>query len=197
MSKRIWDPCFTGEKGSVTRLENALRIDIKNPPLAVNSYAFTAKGEFESDEYIVLEYRAFGLIRAHELRQPFLTGLSGEEEAGLCILNDLQIDGKRHRLIAKAEKGRGFDGLRLSPEFPFFTLGDGFINHTGNWFYGDGIEQFGEGQAVVSEYPAELRLAHQPLADVKVKEAAYGDAHDADDADTQVCDAELLDGYGT
>jgi len=29
-----------------------------------------------------------------------------------------------------------FDGLRLSPEFPFFTLGDGFINHTGNWFYG-------------------------------------------------------------
>ena len=30
------------------------------------------------------------------------------------------------------------DGLRLSPEFPWVTLGESFVNHTGNWFYGVG-----------------------------------------------------------
>lgn len=51
-------------------------------------------------------------------------------------LEDIHYNRLSLRDIPKALYYFFFDGLHLSPEFPFLLSGTSFVNHSGNWFYG-------------------------------------------------------------
>ena len=50
-------------------------------------------------------------------------------------LEDIRQNRLSLRALPQAVYYYYLDALRLAPEFPFVTVGDSFINHTGNWFY--------------------------------------------------------------
>ena len=51
-------------------------------------------------------------------------------------LEDIHYNGLQLRDLGQAIYYYFFEGLRLTPQFPYITLGTGFVNRTGNWFYG-------------------------------------------------------------
>ena len=50
-------------------------------------------------------------------------------------LEDVHYNRVSLRDLGAAIHAYFLDGLRISPEFPWFTPGGGPVNHTGNWFY--------------------------------------------------------------
>jgi len=51
--------------GNISISGDSLHIGIDNEPLETNEYAFETEGDFVAEEYLVLEYAAFGLLREH------------------------------------------------------------------------------------------------------------------------------------
>ena len=87
-------------------------IEAENAGLKVNAYDFEVSGCFNAEEYVVLEYAASGIMREHALHAPFLLGCNGSGDSALCELNDLVVDGRRHRIVAEAVRA-SYSGLKL------------------------------------------------------------------------------------
>ena len=96
----------TGPDGSVT-------LRIPGRPLHCEEHTFDGTAAVHCEGFLVLEYRATDLYRRSVLRQPLLSGVSGDTETPLLYLNDIIADGQLHRVIAACGETE-LDRLRLS-----------------------------------------------------------------------------------
>ena len=74
------------------------------------------------------------LVMAYNARRfgsPFEFGQTWQ-----LTLEDIHYNRLRLQDVLPALYAYFLEGLRLTPEFPWFTLGSAGVNHTGNWFYG-------------------------------------------------------------
>ena len=110
---KSWNADFIVGAGNYVRKDgNSFYMDPGR--IIYKPYRFTSSESFIAEEYIVIEYSAFGILRDKLIRSPFLIGINEKGETPLCYFNEMHIDGKKHRIIMKAEKGSVYTSLVFS-----------------------------------------------------------------------------------
>ena len=77
------------------------------------SYVADGTESVTTSDYLVLDYCLSGVKRLAQKRQSIISGVCGTEEQGLLFLNEMIVDGQKHRLIMPCERNT-YDFLRLN-----------------------------------------------------------------------------------
>ena len=96
---------FTSDKGTVSTSDRGdITLKVNMPPYSAE-YNFYGDGDFETDEYFVIEYSTMGWRRPSIYRHPCIVAIDEEGESfPLITFDDLTSDGRRYTIAVKTEK---------------------------------------------------------------------------------------------
>ena len=77
-------------------------------------YTVVSDEAFVAKDYLVLEYSAFGIAREKLERTPFISGITEGAVEVIAHLNDAYIDGKRHRMTVKLNRGVAYSSYQIN-----------------------------------------------------------------------------------
>jgi hypothetical protein len=118
--KNLLSSAFTSQNGVVMQENGAQKLVVKRAPIGEKFlmenplYTFTMQGPVEFEEYVVIEYSAFGIKRTPNVYMgPFMSLKKGEENIPLFLFDDMLCDKNTHTIIVKAPEG-SFENLSMS-----------------------------------------------------------------------------------
>ncbi len=119
--KDLLNLSFISESGTVkTESDGSQSLYVKRVPIGEKFLSsnplnvFMAEGEIKMEEYAVIEYSAFGLLRPiNAFSSPLVTLKKNDEWVDLFRFPDLTLDGKKHTIIMKAPTGT-YEGAKIS-----------------------------------------------------------------------------------
>ena len=110
--RNLLDLSFTSPNGIVEKKDGAQSLIAKRPPIGekfsppYSVFRFVMENIGELEEYVVIEYKSFGVMRnPSRFRGPFMSLRNGDEEAILFRFDDMTIDGNTHSIVVKAPEG--------------------------------------------------------------------------------------------
>lgn len=105
---------FSSDNGNVKVSDNGdISLKAKMPPYSAE-YNFFGEGDFETDEYFVIEYSTMGWRRPLKHRHPCIVAVDGEGKSyPLVTCDDLTSDGRRYTVAVKTEK-KEFKKIRIT-----------------------------------------------------------------------------------
>ena len=118
--RNLLDLSFTSPNGIVEKKNGAQNLIAKRPPIGqkfvppYSIFTYCMEGIGQLEEYCVIEYDCFGVMRnPSRFRGPFMSLKKGDEEAILFRFDDMTIDGNTHTIVVKSPEG-SFDTANIS-----------------------------------------------------------------------------------
>ena len=106
-----------------TETSDNIKYIVDGEPLVDREYVLDGEVSVETEEYVVLTYKASDIRRNPQVKQGILVGVKDDKETPLITINYMILDGHEHRVIVKCESVHyDFLRLKLSSRKPHMEL---------------------------------------------------------------------------